>query len=66
MQFLLSSIPDITLQTDHSNNREKQDVSINIGKYNITREQIELLQIEARTVLTDKFLKKIAETEAVS
>ena len=66
MQFLLSSIPDITLQTDHSNNREKQDASINIGKYNITREQIELLQIEARTVLTDKFLKKIAETEAVS
>ena len=57
---------DITLQVDQSNNRGKQNSSFNIAKYNVSKEQIELLQAESKTVLTEKLLKKVLETETVS
>ena len=51
---------------EQSNNRGKQNTSINMGKYSVTKEQIQQLQIEAKSILTDKLLKKVIETEAVS
>ena len=58
--------PDITLQAGDSDKQGKSNMSINIEKYNVSRGQIEQLQVEAKTVLTEKLLKKVIETEAVS
>jgi len=58
-------LQDITLQVDQSNNRGKQNSSFNIAKYNVTKEQIEQLQAESKTVLTEKLLKKVLETETI-
>ena len=56
---------DVTLQGDESINKVKHEKSIDIGKYGVTKEEIDQLKVEAKTVLTDKLLKKVVQTEAV-
>ena len=58
---------DVTLQLDSSfGNKSKQNTTINMGKYSVSKEEIRQLQIEAKSVLTDKLMKKVLETESVS
>ena len=60
-------LADVTLQLDSSfSSKTKQTPTINMGKYSVSKEEIKQLQIEAKSVLTDKLMKKVLETESVS
>ena len=58
---------DVTLQLESPfGNKNKQTTAINMGKYSVSKEEIRQLQSEAKSVLTDKLMKKVLETESVS
>eukprot|EP00794_Sanderia_malayensis_P012769 gene12769-14080_t len=60
-------LQDISIQLNSSSlsNRSRENQFLNIGKYSVTKAEVRQLTVEAKSVLTDKLMKKMIETEQV-